>query len=171
MKINPSGLTIKQQINNELKYHIKDPTFNEVLPNIFKGNYAFALNKKLLQENQITHILNCGMGLKNFYSKEGIFKYKYIPLYDSKTQNLLQYTNDINNFIEEGSTNNNKILVHCGEGASRSSAVCLLYMITKKGFTYSKAREEFEKKKIGCAPNNGFVSQLKQKSIELYHKE
>ena len=49
--------------------------------------------------------------------------------------------------------------------------MCLLYMITKKGFSYSKAKEAYEKKRVGCCPNNGFVSQLKQKSLELYHKE
>ena len=48
--------------------------------------------------------------------------------------------------------------------------MCLIYMITNKGFTYSKARETFEQKRKGCCPNNGFVSQLKQKSLELYHK-
>ena len=168
MKINLNGQTLKQQINAELKYHIKDSSYDEILPNIFVGNYAFALNKKLLEENKITHILNCGNGLKNFYPK--IFKYKQIPLYDSKTQNLIQYINDINNFVNEGSINNNKILIHCGEGVSRSAAVCLMYMITNKGFTYSKARETFEQKRKGCCPNNGFVSQLKQKSLELYHK-
>ena len=171
MKININGQTLRQQINAELKYHIRDPSFNEILPNIYVGNYAFALNKKLLQENKITHILNCGNGLKNFYSKEGIFKYKHIPLYDSKTQNLVQFINDINNFVKEGSNNDNKILIHCGEGVSRSAAVCLLYMITIKGLCYSKAREVFEKKRIGCCPNKGFVSQLKHKSLELYHKE
>ena len=141
---------------------------DEILPNIYVGNYAFALNKKLLEENKIIHILNCGNCLKNFYPK--IFKYKQIPLYDSKTKNLIQYINDINNFVNEGSINNNKKLIHCGEGVSRSAAVCLMYMITNKGFTYSKARETFEQKRKGCCPNNGFVSQLKQKSLELYHK-
>ena len=168
MKINLNGQTLKQQINAELKYHLKDSSYDEILPNIYVGNYAFALNKKLLEENKIIHILNCGNCLKNFYPK--IFKYKQIPLYDSKTQNLIQYINDINNFVNEGSINNNKILIHCGEGVSRSAAVCLMYMITNKGFTYSKARETFEQKRKGCCPNNGFVSQLKQKSLELYHK-
>ena len=169
MKLNLNGQTLKQRINAELKYHIRDPSYDEVLPNIYVGNYAFALNQKLLEQNKITHILNCGNGLKNFYPK--IFKYKQIPLYDSKTQNLIQYITDINIFIDEGSINDNKILIHCGEGVSRSAAVCLMYMITKKGFTYSKARETFEQKRKGCCPNNGFVSQLKQKSLELYHKE
>ena len=166
-----NGLTLKQQINNELKYHIKDPSFNEIISNVYVGNYAFALNKKLLLENKITHILNCGMVLKNFYQKEGIFKYSQIPLYDSKTQDLEKYINKINNFIEEGSNNNNKVLIHCGEGVSRSAAVCLMYLITKKGLTYEKAREAFIAKRPGCCPNNGFVSQLKKISLQLYHKE
>ena len=129
------------------------------------------LNKKLLLENKITHILNCGYGLKNFYEKDGIFKYLLIPLYDSKTQELEKYINKINNFIEEGSINNNKVLIHCGEGVSRSVAVCLMYLITKKGFIYTKAKEIFIKKKAACCPNDGFISKLKQKSLQLYHKE
>ena len=171
MKINSEGLTLKQQIRNELKYHIKDPSFNEIIDNIFVGNYAFALNKKLLLDNKITYILNCGNGLKNFYEKERIFRYLYIPLYDSKTQELECYIQKINNFIEEGSTNNNKILIHCGEGVSRSAAVCLLYLITKKGMTFSQAKETFIKKRAACCPNDGFVLKLKQKSLNLYHKE
>jgi len=171
MKINSEGLSLKQQIRNELKYHIRDPSFNEIIDNVFVGNYAFALNKKMLLDNKITYILNCGNGLKNFYEKERIFKYLHIPLYDSKTQELESYTQKINNFIEEGSTNNNKILIHCGEGVSRSAAVCLLYLITKKGMTFSKAKETFTKKRAACCPNDGFVLKLKQKSLNLYHKE
>ena len=164
-----NGLLLKQQINNELKFHIKDPSFDEIIQNVFVGNYAFALNKKLLLDNKITHILNCGVGLKNFYQNE--FKYLYIPLYDSKTQDLEKYINIINNFIEEGSINNNKVLIHCGEGVSKSAAVCLMYLITKKGLTYKKARETFMKRRTGCCPNDGFVSQLRQKSLQIYHKD
>ncbi len=169
--MNPIGKSIRQQIKDELKYHIKDPSFNEIIPNIFVGNYSFALSKKLLLENKITYILNCGNGLKNFYSNESNFKYINIPLYDSKTQDLKQYIPKINNFIDEGSNNNNKILIHCGEGVSRSAAVCLMYMITNKGYTYSKAKETFINKRKCCCPNDGFISQLKQKSIEIHHKE
>ena len=164
-----NGLSLKQRINNELKFHIKDPSFNEIIPNIFVGNYAFALNKKLLLDNKITHILNCGIGLKNFYQNE--FIYLQIPLYDSKTQDLEKYTNLMNKFIEEGSISNNKVLIHCGEGVSRSAAVCLMYLITKKGLTFKKAREAFIKKRAGCFPNDGFVSQLIQKSLQIYHKK
>ena len=166
-----NGLSIRQQINEELKFHVKDPSFNEIIENIYVGNYAFALNKKLLNEKKITHILNCGFALKNFYEKENLFKYLYIPLHDSKTQILEPYLNGANDFIEEGSKYGNKILIHCGEGVSRSAAICLMYLIIKKGYTFSQAKELYMKKRPGCSPNVGFVSQLKQKSLQLYHKE
>ena len=169
--MNLNGSLLKQKIKEELKYHIKDPSFDEIIDNVYVGNYAFALNKKLLLQNKITHILNCGMGLKNFYKNEKIFNYLHIPLYDSKTQDLGQYIDKITNFVEVGSTNNNKILIHCGEGVSRSAAVCLMYLINKKGLTYNKARETFINNRAGCCPNEGFVSQLKKKSIQLYGKE
>ena len=170
MEINNGGISLKQQINKELEYHVRDPTFNEIIDNVYVGNYAFALNKKLLLDNKITHILNCGIGLKNFYEREGIFKYLNIPLYDSKKQNLEKYIIISNNFIEEGSRNNNRVLIHCGEGVSRSVAICLMYLITKKGMTFSKAKDAFVQKRAGCCPNDGFVSQLKSKSLKLYHK-
>ena len=166
-----SGLALRQKINKELKYHIREPSFDEIIPNIFVGNYSFALNKKLLLENKITYILNCGIDLKNFYQNDGIFKYMQIPLYDLKSQKLEKYIKNINGFIEEGSINNNKILIHCGEGVSRSAAVCLLFLITKKGLTYTKARKIFISKRPGCFPNEGFISQLRQKSLQLYLKE
>ena len=107
---------IKEKIRNELTYCSKNPNANEIIPNIFIGNYSFALNKKLLLQNKITHILNCAILCNNFYEKDNIFKYLYIPLYDTPKQKLEKYLEISNSFIEEGSSNGNKILIHCGEG-------------------------------------------------------
>ena len=60
----------KEEIDNELIYFPRNPSFNEIIDNIFIGNYSFALNKKMLKENKISHILNCGNRLKNFYEKD-----------------------------------------------------------------------------------------------------
>ena len=123
---------IKEKIRNELTYCSKNPNANEIIPNIFIGNYSFALNKKLLLQNKITHILNCAILCSNFYEKENIFKYLFIPLYDTPKQKLEKYLEISNSFIEEGSSNGNKILIHCGEGQSRSSSLLYMYMIMKK---------------------------------------
>ena len=78
----------KEKIDNELVYYPRNPSFDEIIDNIYVGNYAFALNKKMLIDNKITHILNCGNGLMNFYEKENIFKYLYLPLYDSPNEKI-----------------------------------------------------------------------------------
>ena len=123
---------IKEKIRNELTYCSKNPNANEIIPNIFIGNYSFALNEKLLLQNKITHILNCAILCSNFYEKENIFKYLFIPLYDTPKQKLEKYLEISNSFIEEGSSNGNKILIHCGEGQSRSFSLLYMYMIMKK---------------------------------------
>ena len=158
------------KIKNELVYCGKNPNANEIIPNIFVGNYAFALSKKLLLKNKITHILNCACLCSNFYEKENIFKYLYIPLYDSPSQKLEKDIERSNKFIEEGSSNNNKILIHCGEGQSRSSSLCCMYMIIKKNMIYSDAITIMKEKRPCVKPNEGFDRQLRQKSFELHNK-
>ena len=160
----------REQIKNELTYCGKKPSANEIIPNIFVGNYAFALSKKYLLKNKITHILNCACLCSNFYEKENIFKYLYIPLYDSPSQKLGKYIEKSNNFIEEGSSNGNKILIHCGEGQSRSPSLCLMYMIIKKKIIYSDAINIIKKKNAFIKPNDNFNAQLKQKSFDLYNQ-
>ena len=75
-----------------------------------------------------------------------------------------------NSFIEEGSSNGNKILIHCGEGQSRSSSLLYMYMIMKKKIIYSDAIKIMKSKRPCVRPNDGFDSQLRQKSYELYNK-
>ena len=172
MEKNTKYVTAKQQeeIDGELIYFGFTPSFNEIIDNIFIGNYAFALNKHLLLENKITHILNCGVGLKNFYEQEKKFKYHYIPLYDSENQKVGKYLDDSNKFIEEGCSNGNKILIHCGAGMSRSVTMLYMYLLIKKGYTLTQARQIVKTKRKCARPNDGFRKQLEQKSYELYNR-
>ena len=160
----------KEKIDNELVYCPRNPSFDEIIDNIYVGNYAFALNKKMLIDNKIAHILNCGNGLMNFYEKENIFKYLYLPLYDSPNEKIEKHLEKSNKFIKEGSENGNKVLVHCGCGVSRSVTVTYMYMIMEKGYTFSKAKEIMSNKRKCAYPNEGFVKQLMAKSMELHHE-
>lgn len=160
----------KEKIDNELIYCPRNPSFDEIIDNIYIGNYAFALNKKMLVENKITHILNCGNGLMNFYENENILKYLYLPLYDSPYEKIEKHLEKSNKFIKEGSENGNKVLVHCGCGVSRSVTVTYMYMIMEKGLTFSKAKEIMSSKRKCAYPNEGFVKQLMAKSMELHHE-
>ena len=155
-------------IDDELVLFEKESSYNEIIDNIYVGNYKFALDAKLMIKEGITHILNCGNGLKNFYENDNIFKYLYIPLYDSESQKLEKYLEKSNNFIKEGSTNNNKILIHCGAGMSRSVTICLMYMIMEKNYKFSEAYKIIKEKRKCAVPNSGFRKLLEQKSYELY---
>ena len=155
-------------IDDELVLFDKEPSYNEIIDNIYVGNYKFALDANLMIKEGITHILNFGNGLKNFYEKDNIFKYLYIPLYDSESKKLEKYLEKSNNFIKEGSENNNKILIHCGAGMSRSVTLCLMYMIMEKKYKFSEAYKIIKEKRKCAIPNSGFRKLLEQKSYELY---
>ncbi len=157
-------------INKALKNSIKIPSANEILPNIFVGNHASALSKKFLISNKITHILNCGINLITLFEKDNNFKYLKIPLYDFEYQELEDYVNQTNKFIEEGSNKGNKILIHCGEGVSRSVAICLMYMIILKKYTFTEALKIMNQKRPCSKPNKGFIKQLEQQSMDIYKK-
>ena len=163
----PSEDQIKQ-INEELILFDKEPSYNEILENIYIGNYKFALDYDLLLKEGITYILNCGNGLKNFYENENIFNYLYIPIYDSDSQKLDKYLDKTNKFIKEGSENGNKILIHCGAGVSRSATICLMYMIMEKKYKYSEAITLMRQKRKCVMPNMGFRKLLEQKSYEIH---
>ena len=157
-------------LEEELVLFDKEPSYNEIIDNIYVGNYKFALDANLMIKEGITHILNCGNGLKNFYEHDNIFKYLYIPLYDSESQKLEKYLEKSNNFIKEGSENNNKILIHCGAGMSRSVTLCLMYMIMEKKYKFYEAYKIIKEKRKCTLPNSGFRKLLEQKSYE-FHKE
>ena len=156
------------EINDELILFEKEPSYNEIIANVYIGNYKFALDAELLIKEGITYILNCGNGLKNFYEKENLFKYLYIPLYDSEAQKLDKYLETTNKFIKEGSENGNKILIHCGAGMSRSATICLMYMIIEKKFKFSDAYTLMKQKRKCVMPNPNFRKLLEQKSYEIH---
>ena len=156
-------------IEDELVLFEKEElSYNEIIDNIYVGNYKFALDANSMIKEGITHILNCGNGLKNFYEKDNIFKYLYLPIYDSESQKLEKFLEKSNNFIKEGSENGNKILIHCGSGMSRSVTLCLMYMIIEKHYKFSDAYKIMKEKRKIALPNMGFRKLLEQKSYELH---
>ena len=162
---------IENQIEKELGVYEHSPNCHEVYQNIFVGNYAFALNKELLLKNNIKNILNCSKDCKCFYKKENIFNYLHLPLLDNMEEDPLKYMDESNNFIEKSLNNKENILIHCGNGISRSATMLYLFLMVKKGYTLNNARFEVKRKRNFLCPNIHFQKILKEKSIELYGEE
>ena len=76
---------------------------------------------------------------------------------------MLAYFERANDFIHSALTENeeNRVLVHCAAGASRSGAFCCAYMIVEGNMTLDQALAHGRKNRKKFFPNFGFQKQLR----------
>ena len=126
---------------------------DKITDKIYLGDYEGALRKEKLLEFGITHILVCGTFLVEFHPSH--FKYMTIEIDDSDDQDIMQYFDKTNKFIDES----DKVFIHCRAGISRSPSVTIAYLMWKEKIPFYKAFERVKKKR-DIFPNLGFASQL-----------
>ena len=88
------------------------------------------------------------------------FKYNIIHVNDDDWIDISEYFDECVEFIDIAMRNNEKILVHCSRGVSRSVTMVLAYLIVKQDMTYDVALETVRSKRIMANPNDGFKRQL-----------
>ncbi|EJC97618.1 phosphatases II, partial [Fomitiporia mediterranea MF3/22] len=86
-----------------------------------------------LLKNSITHVLVVGKGLKVEDDLSPEITVKRVDLLDLESVRIEDYLDDLCGFVEEGTRGNNKILVHCLFGMSRSVVVVIDYLHRYKG--------------------------------------
>ena len=91
------------------------------------------------------------------YKEEDKFNHKVFEVEDCATQNIIQYFGECINFIKE----NDKILVHCMAGASRSATIVIAYIMWEQKMSSQDALDFVSKKRSIICPNEGFIDQLK----------
>jgi protein-tyrosine phosphatase len=137
---------------------------NEIIENkLYLSGDDVASNFNLLQEKQITHILNLTSNFTNRF--DGHFVYKTIKKDDKLNENILKYFKDSFEFIENVFKQNssNRVLVHCNMGVSRSPSFVIAYLMQKRLFnSYLDSYEHVLKCRDYIYPNLGFVAQLFQ---------
>lgn len=104
-------------------------TASKINERIYLGDLSSALNKEELKKQGITHILSI---INGAYEKDpDDFKYKIIAINDDPWVNIAKYFPVTNEFIENALSENpnNKILIHCKKGVSRSVTVLMAYML------------------------------------------
>lgn len=116
----------------------------------------------------------------------------FIPMYDNTSQNLWKknkgsiFTNSTTpsiylgksyieiayNFIENAVSRNEKVLVHCYAGMSRSASILVYYFMKKNGIDYYSSKKYIKSKRPIIEPNDFFAQQLKEYDIfrDTYHK-
>ena len=128
---------------------------NKISDKIYLGNYESAKNEEILKQNNINRVISCLGHLSPKY-KNKLIKRKIFNIVDNPSTNIIKYFIESIKFIEES---DDKVLVHCSAGLSRSASLVIAYFMWKNKLTY-KESFEFVKKNRFIGPNVGFVKQL-----------
>ncbi|XP_064400025.1 dual specificity protein phosphatase 6-like [Halichondria panicea] len=138
----------------------------EILPHLFLGCRKVAASLQHLKDSRITRILNVTSSEPNNFESQG-FEYKQIAVEDSHDVNMLKYLPDAFCFIEDARMNNEKVLVHCHAGMSRSVTVILAYLMKNYHHTLDSAYDFVKQRKQNISPNFGFMGQLLEYECSL----
>jgi hypothetical protein len=95
---------------------------------LYHGDLGHASNIKLLNELGIRHIINiCDCGLEKEILEN--FHVLWIVLQDEIHTDIKKHFEQTNQFLYDCKQKNEKVLVHCAMGISRSSSVVLAYLM------------------------------------------
>ena len=132
-------------------------TATKITQDIYISDLPSAFNRERLHDEGITHIVNMIIGVDSLFPEE--FEYLNIPSHDNPSQDLSQYFQETNNFIQNAINHGGKVLVHCSQGISRSSTIIIAYLITQ-GYSYLDALLLLQDKRPIVNTNLGFRQQL-----------
>ncbi|XP_026189914.1 uncharacterized protein LOC34618610 [Cyclospora cayetanensis] len=146
-------------------------------PWLFWGDKKAARDEHLLRRLKISYIINCTPpcgegGVPNFHEKRCIgsrllFRYLRVPVYDTQTESLHPYFEDVWEFLETCRTREDgNVLVHCNQGVSRSVAFICSYLIKFEGMSAAEALAFVRRKNPLACPNEAFREQL----VSLYER-
>ena len=97
------------------------------------------------------------MPIEPLYKESDNFIHKECNVDDLSQQNIIQYFGECFNFIK----GEEKILVNCMAGASRSATIVIAYLMWIKKMKYEDALNFVCSKRPIVYPNDGFREQLK----------
>lgn len=152
------------------------------------GRLEHACNPEILIRYGITHVVNVcqaenlyenGLidGLKNAKIGQRVTtlletswvasfqtpKYLRCPISDKPDSNIRAYFEEAHQFIKEAlSSKEDRVLVHCQAGVSRSATICISYFMAIEGMNLEAAFSFVKSKRPIINPNAGFMKSLKE---------
>ena len=130
---------------------------DEIIENLYLGNFSASENIQQLKDLGIKKVLSV-IDFNDFpnYKDENII-HKSVEVSDFDYQNIIQYFGECLNFIK----GEEKILVHCMAGASRSATIVIAYLMWIQKMKFNDALYFVKSKRPIVYPNDGFQKQLK----------
>ena len=133
---------------------------SRILPNLFLSDRIAANDPRVLKTYGITHILN--VSDKSDLVPKWISGYQQINIYDLPWVNIEQYFHSSAQFISGAleESPNNKVLVHCHMGKSRSATLVIAYLVQEQNMKLQDAVQWVKQCRPCIEPNDGFLRQL-----------
>jgi len=126
---------------------------------LFLGGQKVAMNRPLLLQNGITHVINCASNeCDNFYETD--FTYLNLHLRDRVDEDLTCIMYEAFDFIDECRRAHQKVFVHCKEGVSRSASLCIGYLMFLQNQDFQETCEFVQSHRPVSQPNLGFATSL-----------
>ena len=130
---------------------------NKITDNIWLGDYESSIHVENLKKEGIKKVLTILEYRPPNYKEEDNIKQKVISIGDLPIENIIKYFGECINFID----GEEKILVHCMSGASRSASFVIAYLMWKEKKSFKDALDFVSNKRSSVFPNDGFKDQLK----------
>ena len=154
-------ITNPEDITNHPMTHIID--------GLYIGSESNAKDLEELSSEQIRNIVNVTSHVPLYHSEH--LQYCHLPADDTQKQNLLEYFDQAYSFIHTAIENNEKVLVHCVAGISRSPAIVIGFLMRYAKMTMNDAYDFVKRKRSIVSPNLNFMGQLLEYEKKLKHEK
>lgn len=144
-----------------------DLQLGEVLPGLYVGSQDAAADLPLLQSRGVTHVVNAaGASVPEVYGSS--LSYLSLPLLDLPECVLSDAViGAVGDFVEGALSSGGAVLIHCNAGVSRSSALAIAFLMTRRGAGYQEALSRVRAVRAAACPNEGFRRQLRDLELRL----
>eukprot|EP00301_Raphidiophrys_heterophryoidea_P028081 c9968_g1_i1.p1 GENE.c9968_g1_i1~~c9968_g1_i1.p1 ORF type:complete len:526 (+),score=99.74 c9968_g1_i1:126-1703(+) len=158
-----------EETRSQAKLDAYSKVCSEVAPYLYVGSDLIARDLQALEKNGITHILNlAGMVCDNYFENTGKFEYLKVYLEDGAHEDIECVFYDMIDYLDRAtdraravsSTPPHTAYVHCSQGVSRSTSVCILYLMHVHKWDYDTAYQHVRTQRPITRPNPGFMCQL-----------
>jgi protein-tyrosine phosphatase len=136
------------------------PSISQITKNVFLSDCSMSFNHSKLESLGITHMIVVGDTLK--IHDEDKYKILHIKIDDSYQAKLKQHFDECDAFIAD-----NKTLVYCVNGVSRSATIVVAHLMKKNNISNIKAIEYIKKYRPIINIEDNFLKELQRLECEL----
>lgn len=138
---------------------------SEITPHLYLSS-ALAANEKNVKKFGISTVVTAAKELFKQPVGDGV-EVIQLDVSDTPKEDLSKYFEQISTVIKESKERNEKVLVHCMAGVSRSATLCIAYLMRHEGYTFNEAMIHVKCRRSIVRPNLGFIDQLKEWEKEV----